>query len=309
MAGDYYAELGVSKTASKEEISKAFKKLARQYHPDVNPGNSEAEEKFKKISEAYQVLSDEKKRKEYDRFGGSGFGGFDPGGFGGDGGYNVRYSTGGINMDDLGDIFGDIFGGASGGGFGFKSARSSGRGYQSPKKGQDLFFSISLDFLDAVNGAEKKIRLSNGSVIKVKIPAGVHEGGKIRIPGKGEPGIMGGAPGDLLIEPSIKSHPYFRRKDNDIEMDLPITLTEAIEGAKVKVPTIHGDVDLKIPANSQSGKRMRLKEKGIIKKNAKGDHYIILQVIIPQNLDRKSRKELLELLKDKESDPRSYFHN
>lgn len=314
MSKDYYKELGVSRSASKDEIAKAFKQLARKYHPDVNPDNKEAEEKFKSLSEAYQVLSDEKKRKEYDRFGSGGASGSGFGGFGGFEGGNVRYSTGGINFDDLGDIFGDIFGGAGGAGFGgggrgkARSRQTYGQSNYSPKKGNDLKFSIDLDFIEAALGCEKKIRLSNGSVIKVKIPAGVHEGGKIKLSGKGEPGMMGAPAGDLFIEPKIKSHAYFKRDGKNINLDLPITITEAFEGAKISVPTIHGNVDLKIPKDSQSGQRMRLKGKGIISKSGDpGDQYVNLQVMIPKSLDRKSRKELLNLVKDKESDIRTHF--
>lgn len=289
--------LGLARGASAEEVSRAFKKLARKYHPDVNPGDKKAEEKFKEFSEAYQVLSDPEKKKKYDRYGSADFEGFPGGGAGG----------GGFDVNDLGDIFGDLFGG------GIKPpggrAKRSGFRYQhvGSERGQDLRFSIQLDLLEALKGAEKTIRLPNGVAFKVKIPAGVVDGAKVRLAGRGEPGLHGGEAGDLYIEPKILPHPFFRRNGDDLEMDLPITLTEALEGGKIRVPTLEGAVELKISPHSQSGQKLRLKGKGPPHMHTKtrGDLYVILQIKLPEELDAKTKEALIHLLKKKEKNPRS----
>lgn len=309
MARDYYQILGIDRKASADEVSKAFKKLARQYHPDVNQGNKAAEEKFKEASEAYEVLSSVEKRKKYDAYGSAAF---DGGASSQSGPYGNPFSGagGGFSSDDLGDIFGDLFSGMNvnqsgrrrrSTGFGARGARPT-----PPQRGRDLVFSIELDFLEAANGSEKTIRLPNGTSFKVKIPAGVHEGGKIRLSGKGEPGHYGGESGDLLIEPKILPHPFFRRKDFDIEINLPIRIREAIEGAKVRVPTISGTVDLKLAAGSQSGQKLRLKEKGVYNAKTKkfGDQYVVLHVMMPQHLAADQKEQLLKLLESMEDDPR-----
>jgi len=318
MAQDYYATLGVPKGSSVDDIRKAFKKLARKYHPDVNPGDKKAEDQFKKISEAYEVLSNPEKKKKYDTYGTADFEGF-PGG----GGRSYTYTQGGpfgggrggsaqFDMGDLGDIFGDIFtggfGGATGAGGG-RSRRTYTRGAQyAPIRGKDLNFTLDLDFIEAVQGCEKKIRLANGVAFNVRIPAGVHEGGKIRLAGKGEPGHNGGEAGDLFIVPAIKPHAYFRRDGLNIEMDLPITLEEAFEGAKIKVPTIDGTIELKIPAGIQSGQKMRLKGKGILdaKTKVQGDQFVIIQIKYPADLDEASKKTIIDLLKGKQSIVREF---
>lgn len=314
MAKDYYQILGITKSASADDISKAFKKLARKYHPDVNPGDKKAEDKFKALSEAYQVLSDKEKRKKYDMYGSADFEGA-PGGGGG-----FRYQGGGnpfgggftgqVNQDDLGDIFSDIFG-AGGFGLGNNPRSRKKRGFSGaeqmvPQRGKDFTFSIDLDFEDAVKGCEKKVRLSNGATFNVKIPAGVVDGNKIRLAGKGEPGLHGGEPGDLFIEPHVRAHNYFVRNGDDIEVHVPITITEAIEGGRLRVPTVDGMVDLKIAEGVKSGQKMRLKGKGApnMKTKERGDQYVILEVVLPQNIDSKTKLDLLKLLKDKEEDPR-----
>ncbi|MDO8520399.1 MAG: J domain-containing protein [Deltaproteobacteria bacterium] len=307
MAKDYYQSLGLSRGASAEDVSRGFKKLARKHHPDLNPGDKKAEEKFKEISEAYEVLSNPEKKKKYDMYGSVDFEGF-PGGGGGYGGGGK--SSGGFDINDLGDIFGDLFGGG-----GVRSprgrARKSGFGYQpmGVEKGKDLHFSIQLDFVEAVKGAEKTIRLPNGVGFKVKIPAGVTDGAKIRLSGKGEPGLHGGEAGDLYIEAKIAPHAHFRRDGDDIEMDLPITVTEVLEGGKIRVPTLEGVVELKIPTGAQSGQKMRLKGKGApnMKTKAHGDLYVILQIKLPDSLDDKTKKSLIEMLKKKEKNPRKHL--
>lgn len=313
MAGkDYYQVLGISKGATEEEVRKAFKKLARKYHPDVNPGDKKAEDQFKNISEAYEVLSNPEKRKKYDTFGSADFEGFGGAGGGPRGGqysYNpftqgggYKYSNSNVNFDDLGDIFGDIFGASQGAkGRGRKTTRGFG-GYeeQAAQKGKDFHFSIELDFIEAATGCEKKIRLTNGVTLNVKIPPGVKDGSKIRLGGKGEPGLNGGPAGDLFIEPKIRPHSYFKREENDILLETPVTVLEALEGAKIKIPTLEGSVELKIPAGSQSGQKLRLKGKGIAdsKSKEKGDQYVVLQIVTPQNLSADQIEKLKTVIKD-----------
>lgn len=314
VARDYYDILGVSRGASGEEVSKAFKKLAKKYHPDVNPGDKKAEDRFKELSQAYDVLSDPKKRKQYDTSGSMGFEGF-PGG----GGFSRTYSynpfeegggkwQGGGDMGDLGDIFSELFTHA-----GVRRGETRRRrpidfdfGQQGAQRGRDLSFSIDLDFLESVLGAEKTVRLPNGVSFKFKVPSGVTNGAKIRLAGKGEPGLHGGEAGDLYIEARVKPHPFFRREGDDIILDLPITISEAIEGAKVEVPTVDGTVTVRIPSGSQSGQKLRLKGKGVLgpKSKTRGDQYIVLQVMIPEGLDSKMKEELLTLVRKKEGDPR-----
>lgn len=318
MAKDYYDILGVSRGASGEEISKAFKKLAKKYHPDLNPGDKKSEDQFKEISQAYDVLSDPKKKRQYDAVGSMGFGDFPGGG----GGFNRTYTynpfeegggkwQGSADMGDLGDIFSELFthAGVKRGGTRRRSPVDFDFGQTGAQRGRDLHFSIDLDFLESVTGAEKAVRLPNGVSFKFKVPVGVAHGAKIRLAGKGEPGLHGGDPGDLYIEAHVKPHPFFRREGDHIFVDLPINFSEAIEGAKIEVPTIDGPVTVKIPAGSQSGNKLRLKGKGVLSPKAKtrGDQYIVLQVVIPENLDSKTKEELLSLVRKKEGDPRRRF--
>lgn len=278
---DYYELLGVKKTAAEEEIKKAYRSLAKKYHPDKNKGNKEAENKFKEISEAYAVLSDKEKREQYDRlgreafhFGGGGgaggnpFGGFDFAEFAnraraGAGGRGGRRSSGGFT-----DIFSDLFGG---GGF-----------EQGPARGQDLEAEITIPFRDAVLGTTLDLQVANGSRIKVKVPEGVRDGQRIRLRGKGGSSATGGPAGDLNVLVHVTPHPLFERKDNDIHIDLPITIGEAIQGAEVEVPTIHGPVRAKIPAGTQGGQTFRLSGKGV----KSGDHYYRVQIRVPKEAPR-----------------------
>lgn len=278
---DYYQVLGVTKSVTQDEIKTAFKKLARKYHPDVNPGDKAAEDKFKEISEAYEVLGDDKKRKQYDQFGS-----FDFGGGGPQNPYSQNYwQSVNFNDVDLNDIFGDIFGFG-----GPKRGRKAGRvnydfgsGRQRTRDGADIHWNLPIDFLDAATGCEKQILLTDGKKVKVKIPAGVTTGSKIRLSGKGNPGIAGGAEGDLIIETTVNFHPYFNRDDDDIHLDVDITLLEALRGAKIQVPTITGSVELKIPAGSQSGQKLRLKGKGVpnLKTKVPGHQFLNLQIKVP----------------------------
>lgn len=277
---DYYEVLGVKKTAGEDEIKKAYRALAKKFHPDKNKGNKEAENKFKEISEAYAVLSDKEKREQYDRlgreafsFGGSGAGpfpGFDFSEFAnrarrsGGGGGGERRNTGGFT-----DIFSDLFGG---GGF-----------EQEPSRGGDAEAELTIGFRESVLGATMDLTV-NGTPIKVKIPEGIAEGQRIRIRGKGTPGAMGGPPGDLNVLIHVQPHPLFQRRGHDIYIDLPITVGEAIRGADVEVPTIHGPVRARIPAGTQGGQTFRLSGKGVKKKNgANGDHYYRVEIFVPRD--------------------------
>lgn len=314
---DFYKTLGVSRSASPEEIKAAYRKLAKKYHPDVNKGDKTAEEKFKDISEAYDVLSDKKKREEYDMFGAAGVGaGAGPGGgqyrYYGAGGQpppdfdfssffgGGRASAGGYNQtfteEDLGNIFGDIFG--RGGAQGFRGTREKG-----PIKGADRYYTMEIDFVDAALGKTTKISLPNGKTttkINVKIPAGVNSGSKIRLAGKGEPSPNKGKPGDLYIEVQVRPHPYFTREGDDIYLDVPITLKEAVAGASIDVPTLTGKINMKIPPGTQGGQKFRLKGKGVVhrKGSGQGDQFVVTHIRIPKDVGEDGKK-LLEEFEEK----------
>jgi DnaJ-class molecular chaperone len=281
---DYYDILGVKKAATSDEIKKAYRGLAKKFHPDKNKGNKDAESKFKEISEAYAVLSDTEKREQYDRLGreafrpgggGGGnpfagganpFGGFDFSQFTGGGrARGGRRSTGGFT-----DVFSDLFGG----GAAFE---------QEPERGSDLEADLTIDFRDAILGTTMDLVI-NGKGVKVKIPEGVLDGQKIRLRGKGAPGQNGGSAGDLNVLIHVRPHSLFERRGDDIYIDLPIKVGEAIRGGEVEVPTIHGPVRARIPAGTQGGQTFRLRGKGVKKKaGVFGDHYYRLQITVPKS--------------------------
>ena len=348
---DYYEVLGVAKDASSDEIKRAFRKLAKKYHPDVSK-EPDAAEKFKEAQEAYAVLSDETKRSQYDQYGHAAF----------------DQMNGGAGFDfsdfDFSDIFDGLFG-SSFGGFGGFGRRQSNNG---ARDGADKLMRINLSFEDAVFGTKKKINIDVNSEcrschgkggrgektcstchgkgvvtqqqrtilgafmtqttcpdcngkgrvfdkicsechgkgfarenknIDVKIPAGVDNGSRLRLAGKGDAGINGGADGDLYLEFAVKEHPIFIRDDYDIYLEVPITITDAVLGCKKEIPTLYGDVKLNIPAGSQSGDKLRIKDRGVthINSSVKGDMYIILKVVIPTKLDRNQKKHFEELAK------------
>jgi len=291
---DYYDILGVKKSASADEIKKAYRGLAKKFHPDKNKGNKEAENKFKEISEAYAVLSDTEKREQYDRLGKEAFRGGGPGGnpFAGGAnpfsGFDFSQFTGGGGRARGGrrptggaggftDIFSDLFGG----GAGFEPG---------PERGGDLEAELTIDFRDAILGTTMDLVI-NGKGVKVKIPEGVSDGQRIRLRGKGAPGSGGGAAGDLNVLIHVRSHPLFERRGDDIYIDLPIKVGEAIRGAEVEVPTIHGPVRARIPAGTQGGQTFRLRGKGVKKKTGTaGDHYYRVEIAVPKS----SAAELLE---------------
>jgi DnaJ-class molecular chaperone len=321
---DYYDILGVKKTASADEIKAAHRKLVRQYHPDVNKNNPKAEEKFKEAQEAYDVLSDENKRKRYDQFGHAGLSGdpgFDPaeayrqaaGGrqTGPRAGYR-RWQPGAGNPNvsvedfDLGDSgFADIFeqffgqrGGHGAAGQGGAGARG-GRTRPAPARGEDIEYPVTLTFAQAARGMTLPLQISRDGkleTIDVKIPAGVKEGSRVRIKGKGQ--HANGEPGDLFIVTRVLNHPYFRREGLDILMDLPISMYEAMLGTRVDVPTLDGPVTMTIPPGTSSGAKLRIKERGIHRGAEKGDQYSIVKVMVPRSIDEQD-KEMIEKLRQK----------
>ncbi|WP_156253551.1 DnaJ C-terminal domain-containing protein [Pseudactinotalea terrae] len=303
---DFYAALGVPKDADASAIKKAYRKLARTYHPDHNAGDAKAEAKFKEIGEAYAVLSDTEQRQQYDalramagggpRFasghgGASGgfedlFGGMFGGGGGGGapGGARVRYSSGG-GGPDIDDLLGGLFGGG-GGGFGRGGAEYG------PVKGRDLATSASLPFRQAVTGDTVGLTVA-GKTTKVRIPPGVKDGQKIRIPGRGEPGPGGGPAGDLVVTVTVEPHEVFGISGDNLTLTVPVSFTEAVDGAVISVPTLDGDsVRLKVPAGTSSGARLRVKGRGVKTKRGRGDLIVTIQVRVPQNLSKDARAAL-----------------
>jgi molecular chaperone DnaJ len=294
----YYDILGVKKDAPEAEIKKAYRKLAKKHHPDVNKGNKDAENKFKELSEAYAVLGDKEKRDQYDRLGkeafspgGNPFGGgqnpfgdFDFSRFGGAGG-GRRAGAGarGRNPGNFADIFSDLFGG--------------GGMEEQPQRGGDVNAEMTIEFRDAVLGATLEVTV-NGRPVKVKIPEGVRDGQTIRLKGKGASGAMGGPAGDLNVVIHVRPHPLFERDGDNIRIELPITIGEAIRGAEIDVPTIHGPVRARIPVGTQGGQTFRLTGKGVKKKaGGAGDHYYRVQIAVPKNLPE-DLQEAVEKLED-----------
>jgi DnaJ-class molecular chaperone len=277
-----YEVLGVKKDASEDQIRSAYRKLAKRYHPDLNPGNKEAEARFKEISGANDILSDKDKRARFDRgeidasgaarpeYAHSRYGGFAEGAPGEK--YEYR-SAEGMAPEDVDDLFAFFGRGARGGG-------------TMRLRGADQHYSLTVDFLTAVNGARQRLNLAPERSLEVTIPPGVRDGQVLRLQGQGSPGINGGPPGDALIEIHVAPHPFFRRDGDDIHLDLPVTLGEAVLGGKVMVPTPSGPVSMTIPANSNSGRVMRLKGKGVKRPDgASGDEYVTLKVMLPEGGD------------------------
>jgi len=293
---DFYKVLGVSKDVSEAELKKTYRKLSRKYHPDTNPGDAKAEAKFKEISEAYSVLSDSKERAEYDQMRAMGPGPrFNPGAGGGQG------FPGGFNGGNMGgagfeDVFANLFGG---GGF--------NRG---PQRGADLTMSTTLDFIDGVKGTQLKVRLGNGETT-IKIPAGVQDGQKIKIAGKGQQSPNGGPAGDLIISVTVKSHPVFTRDGNNLRVTVPVTFSEAVLGATIQVPTLGGEpVKLKVAPGTPNGRVLRVKGRGVVTAKAEGDLLATVEIAVPSHVSDKAKKALEafeELLP--EADPREDLLN
>ncbi|MDX2481535.1 MAG: DnaJ C-terminal domain-containing protein [Desulfuromusa sp.] len=287
MAKDYYSVLGVEKTADAATIKKAYRKLAQKYHPDKNPGDTKAEEQFKQLTEAYAVLSDKEKRQQYDQYGDTGF--------------HQRFSQEDIfrNMN-MGDIFGS-FGGGRGGEDIFSQLFGGGGGSRPPAKGQDYSMQISIPFRLAVQGGERRIDYRNdGKVeqIKVRIPAGIEKGRKLRVSGKGGPHPTGGSPGDLYLHVDIEPDPIFTRDGHDLLVRAEIPYSGICLGTSIEIPTLDTPKRVKIPAGMQPGQKIRLRGYGVAAsgKRPAGDLYAIIEVIVPNNLSPE-QKEILEQLK------------
>lgn len=285
---DYYAVLGVPSTATTKEISKAYRTLARKYHPDTNTGDSQTEDKFKEVSAAYEVIGDEKIRKSYDEFrrlSRSSFGGFGPG----------RSSEGVGDLGDLSDLLGGLFGGAS------RGNSRGGFGGFGPMPGMDLQARLSLTFEEAIHGVTKSVRLTSDALsvpmeVNVRIPPGVNDGQRIRVPGKGAPSSDSAEPGDLLVTISISPHDTFTREGNNLLVTVPVTYADAVLGADIKVPTMDGKpVTVRIPPGTPAGKVLRVRGRGVKTANAKGDLLVTVMVHVPDQPNAEER-ELIEKL-------------
>jgi len=299
---DYYATLGVSKDASEKEIKKAFRKLARELHPDNNPDDAVAEARFKEINEAYETLSDVEERKEYDHVREVGYFVGDPGGhqqyvrvedlFGGAGGAGA--SSGGGFQDLFGGI-GDLFG-------------QGGRHQQPrPRAGANLQTDLSLTFHEALAGTTKTVHV-NGRAIKVKVPQGIADGTKVRVRGKGEPGMNGGPAGDLFVRIHVAPHPVFGRSGKrNLTLTVPITFTEAALGSVIEVPTLEGTTKIRIPAGTQNGTTMRVRGKGVVTPKGTGDLLVTIEVAVPTDLTD-TQRETLETFKNERSDDNPREH-
>ncbi|MGZ8614832.1 MAG: molecular chaperone DnaJ [Actinomycetota bacterium] len=367
---DYYGVLGVPKNASASEIKKAYRKLAQQFHPDANQGNADAEDRFKEISAAYDVIGDEEKRKSYDQvreMGASGFGGFGPGGAAAQGAGGWSGGPGGaqyVNVGDIGDLFGGLFGGGGRGG-----ARAQAR----PQRGADLETDVRVSFGEAMRGTTVPVKITgpavcqtchgsgaapgtspitcsecsgtgeiavnqgffsmaqpcprcratgriietpcptckgSGSVrrtrtFQVKIPAGVKNGARIKVGGRGEPGPAGGKPGDLYVRVNVARHDLFGRKGDNLTLTLPVTFPEAALGANVQVPTMNGPVTLKVPSGTPNGKTFRIKGKGAPKaRGGHGDLLVTTQVDVPGKLSKQQKELLRQLQEEQNESPR-----
>ena len=291
---DYYEVLGINRTADEGTIKRAYRKLAKKYHPDTNKDDPQAEEKFKEATEAYAVLSDPEKRKQYDQFG---FEQQNP-----DGSYQEYH----FDEADMGDILKNIFGNGFGhefhtGGFHTHGFHRNYEYQESWQKGEDIQAEIEVEFMEAVNGCEKTIHLAghDGTTknLKVRIPAGIDTGQSIRLQGKGQPGRGGGRAGDLFLKVKVNEKPGFERKGNDIYTTVRIPYTTAYFGGETMVQTLSGKVLCKIAPCTQSGTKIRLKGKGIVSMknpNVYGDHYVTVQIDVPQNLSRKAQQKLKE---------------
>jgi DnaJ-class molecular chaperone len=314
---DHYEVLGVGRSASTDEIKRAYRSLAKKYHPDRNPGDPAAEGKFKEVQHAYSVLSDPKKREQYDQFGDVAVGEWQTRPTG-----EQVYQWGGgssVGVEDLEDLF-SAFGGRGGGSrgegvfeqiFGNSVRRGpSRRAGTAPRRPVDEEHPVELTFDQAVHGTTVTLDLSHGQrgreTIEVKIPSGVEAGQKIRVRGR-VPGHNGGPPGDLILICNVAPHPFFRRDGLDIYLDVPVSVTEAALGAKIDVPTIDGPATITLPPGTPSGSKLRLKGRGIVRRSAaeRGDQYVVVQIVPPKSLSEEQRK-MYEMLRGSDrQDPRS----
>ncbi len=307
---DFYKVLGVSKDVSEADLKKTYRKLARKYHPDSNQGDAAAEAKFKEVSEAYAVLSDSEQRQEYDQIRAMGSGArFSAGGQGAGGGFedvfsmfnrgggsggNVRFNpqTGGADYDDIFSMFEQAQGGSFGSGR-FGQPSGGFRGFGGPQRGADVTARTTVDFVTATKGETITLQGEDGKPFKVKIPAGVSDGQKIRLRGRGRPSPDGGEPGDVVVQVGVRSHPVFTRDGLNLRVTVPVTFTEAALGATIEVPTLGGDpVKLRVAPGTPSGRVLRVKGRGVTTANGTGDLLAEVQVAVPTHLDEKAREAL-----------------
>jgi DnaJ-class molecular chaperone len=297
MSEDLYATLGVARDASQAEIKRAYRKLAKEMHPDLNPDKDVAE-RFKQVTAAYDILSDAEKRGKYDR------GEIDASGeerpqyqyyrdFAEDPAAGRFYAREGVgDADSLHEILEGLFG---------------GRGERVRVRGADVSYTLPIDFLDAAKGAKKRVTVGDGRTIDLTIPAGVTDRQTLRLKGQGMPGFEGGPPGDAYVEVHIQPHAYFTRKDNNVHVDLPVSLAEAVLGGKVEVPTIDGPVSMSVQKGANTGTTLRLRGKGIVdqKSGQRGDQYVRLQVVLPKTSDSELEDLVRRWAKDHAYDPRA----
>jgi curved DNA-binding protein len=301
-AKDYYDILGVNKKASDEEIKRAYRKMAMRYHPDRNPNKKEAEERFKEINEAYAVLSDQEKRKQYDTFGAEGF--------------RQRFTQEDIFRGfDFDEILSGLFGGrgrresrfGGRGGFDFGDFFSGQGGYQDmgrmPQRGEDILYELSISMEEVASGGEKRVSYrKNGRIeeVSVKIPKGIPTGKKLRLVGKGMQGRNGGPPGDLYLQISVRDHPIFTREGDDLIVEKEVGFSEAVLGTMVEVPTLDGKKRIKVPAGTQSHTKMRLKGLGLprFQREGRGDELVKVIVRVPKRVSEKSKKLIEELARE-----------
>lgn len=331
---DYYNVLGVDKKASQDEIKKAYRKLARKYHPDANPDNKQAEERFKEIGEAYEVLKDPEKRSRYDQLG-SNWKAYErayqqQGGWpGGAQGRTYTYSSGpgGFNFEDLGggfsdffemffgsgadSRFSDVFGNAGTGATGQKTRQGKQSFWkrQTAQKGQDYQYNVDITLKEAYTGTRRSLRFQKDGKtrsLNVKIPQGIKDGGRIRVAGEGGKGAGGGESGDLFLVVNVAKHNFFERKGDDLHAEVPVTIKEALFGAKIELKSFGGDISVKLPAGTQSGKTLRLKGRGMpkVKGEGYGDLYLKVKIVLPENLNDEQRRHLEEFAKAYDENPR-----
>lgn len=311
---DFYQILGVSRTASEDEIRKAYRRLAKKYHPDVNKGEKEAEERFKDISEAYNVLSDKKQRQQYDMFSSGGYGGARPAGFrweAGPGGFNpedFQQYGGQADFGDLGDLFSELFqmGGVR------RGPRQAGRTTSRQTEavnGQNTFADVEVDFNEAMEGTKRQINIKRGDKVEkltVKIPAGVNNGSKVRVAGKGQPGFGGGKSGDLFLHIRVKPHKQFWREGDDLFIEVPITIYQAVLGDTIIVPTLSGDKHLKVKGGTESGQKFRIGGQGapvLGKKGKQGDLYVLIRIVPPKKVPAALKRTMEELAEEYSYEP------
>jgi molecular chaperone DnaJ len=293
---DFYKILGVSKDVSEAELKKVYRKLARQHHPDSNPGDTAAEAKFKEVSEAYSVLSDPTQRKEYDAVKAMGGG--------------ARFTGAGPNMGGGGfeDVFSNLFGGAGArGGFGGGGFPGGFGGFGGPTPGADLTASVTIDFIDGVRGATKKLSFQGGEDVSFKVPAGVTDGSKIKLRGRGQPSMNGGPNGDMIVTVTVKPHPIFVRDGLNIRVNVPITFAEAVLGGTIQVPTLGGEpVKLKVAPGTPNGRVLRVKGKGVVTEKQSGDLLASVEVAVPSHVSAAAEDLLKQFAAElPDEDPRA----